>query len=118
MIAEPLDKGLAEDLESGSIPCPSGHSIKEISSFFSDSKYTWDALAARSIWAFGPSEDTGPNILLNDVLPSKVSPETRSLLSGSIKEAIQQGFQWACREGPLCDERILLLFYLRSDSWH
>jgi hypothetical protein len=23
----------------------------------------------------------------------------------SVKESIKQGFQWGCREGPLCDER-------------
>lgn len=24
----------------------------------------------------------------------------------SVKESIKQGFQWGCREGPLCDEPI------------
>ena len=44
---------------------------KKIGEFF-QTKYDWDLLAARSIWAFGP-ENTGPNILVDDTLPSEVS---------------------------------------------
>jgi 116 kDa U5 small nuclear ribonucleoprotein component len=58
-------------------------------------------LAARSIWAFGP-EVTGPNILVDDTLPSEVD---KGLL-GSVKDSIVQGFQWGTREGPLCEEPI------------
>ena len=38
---------------------------------FLQTKYDWDLLAARSIWAFGP-DNTGPNILVDDTLPSEV----------------------------------------------
>lgn len=58
-------------------------------------------LAARSIWAFGP-ETTGPNILVDDTLPSEVD---KGLLE-SVKDSIVQGFQWGAREGPLCEEPI------------
>jgi U5 small nuclear ribonucleoprotein component len=44
----------------------------------------------------------GPNILLDDTLPSEVD---KSLL-GAIRESVVQGFQWGAREGPLCDEPI------------
>jgi len=27
----------------------------------------------------------------------------------NVKESIKQGFQWGCREGPLCDERASLI---------
>ena len=54
---------------------------------------------AGSIWAFGPDR-CGPNILLDDTLPSEVD---KSLL-GAVRESIVQGFQWGAREGPLCDE--------------
>jgi U5 small nuclear ribonucleoprotein component len=52
-IAEPLEKGLAEDIESGfvSIDWPR----KKLGDFF-QTKYDWDLLAARSIWAFGPDK--------------------------------------------------------------
>lgn len=49
-------------------------------------RYDWDLLAARSIWAFGP-DATGPNILVDDTLPSEVD---KSLLS-SVKDSIVQG---------------------------
>lgn len=51
MIAEPLEKGLAEDIENEvvSINWPK----KRVGEFF-QTKYDWDLLAARSIWAFGP----------------------------------------------------------------
>ena len=68
MIAEPLEKGLAEVIENEVVQI--GWTKKKIGEFF-QSKYDWDLLAARSIWAFGP-ESTGPNILVDDTLPSEV----------------------------------------------
>ncbi|KAA1471418.1 Calreticulin-domain-containing protein [Dentipellis sp. KUC8613] len=96
MIAEPLERGIAEDIESGRVNWRM--SPKERGKFFEE-KYQWDLLASRSIWAFGP-DDLGPNILLDDTLPSQVDKK----LLGSVKEHIKQGFQWGAREGPLCDE--------------
>ncbi|EIN14356.1 u5 small nuclear ribonucleo protein component [Punctularia strigosozonata HHB-11173 SS5] len=96
MIAEPLEKGIAEDVESGRVTMQM--TPKERGTFFQD-KYQWDLLASRSIWAFGP-DDQGPNILLDDTLPSTVDKK----LLGVVKEHIKQGFQWGAREGPLCDE--------------
>eukprot|EP00002_Diphylleia_rotans_P024681 TRINITY_DN4880_c0_g1_i1.p1 TRINITY_DN4880_c0_g1~~TRINITY_DN4880_c0_g1_i1.p1 ORF type:complete len:976 (+),score=217.16 TRINITY_DN4880_c0_g1_i1:58-2985(+) len=98
MIAEPLEKGLAEDIENKVVSI--NWERRRISDFFK-TKYDWDILAARSIWAFGP-EVNGPNILVDDTLPSEVD---KSLL-GSVKDYIVQGFQWGTREGPLCDEPI------------
>ncbi|PWA88236.1 hypothetical protein CTI12_AA122200 [Artemisia annua] len=98
MIAEPLERGLAEDIENGivSVDWPR----KKLGDFF-QTKYDWDLLAARSIWAFGPDKQ-GPNILLDDTLSSEVD---KSLLN-AVKDSIVQGFQWGAREGPLCDEPI------------
>jgi U5 small nuclear ribonucleoprotein component len=61
---------------------------KKLGDFF-QSKYDWDILAARSVWAFGP-DSRGPNALLDDTLPSEVD---KSLL-GAVRESIVQGFQW------------------------
>ncbi len=69
MIAEPLDDGIAEDIESGRVNMRDG--ARKVGKFFQD-KYGWDLLAARSIWAFGPDE-MGPNILQDDTL-AEVSP--------------------------------------------
>jgi len=98
MIAEPLEKGLSEDIENEVVSIT--WNKKRLGEFF-QTKYDWDLLAARSIWAFGP-DATGPNILVDDTLPSEVD---KGLL-GSVKESIVQGFQWGTREGPLCEEPI------------
>jgi hypothetical protein len=52
-LAEPLEKGLAEDIENGLVSLDSRQ--KEITDFFRQ-RYQWDVLAARSIWAFGPDK--------------------------------------------------------------
>ena len=98
IIAEPLDKGLAHDIETGevSLKWPK----KKLGDFFQN-KYDWDVLAARSVWAFGP-DDHGANALLNDTLPSEVDKD----LLNAVRESVVQGFQWGTREGPLCDEPI------------
>ena len=55
---------------------------------------------------------TGPNILVDDTLPTEVD---KSLL-GTVKDSIVQGFQWGTREGPLCDERKCMIFQSKSVS--
>lgn len=97
-LAEPLEEGLAFDIESEAV-CMDWDR-KAIGDFFR-SKYDWDLLAARSIWAFGP-DTNGPNILVDDTLPSEVDKN----LMNAVKESVIQGFKWGCREGPLCDEPI------------
>ncbi|KAI1813417.1 P-loop containing nucleoside triphosphate hydrolase protein [Poronia punctata] len=97
MIAEPLDDGIAEDIESGRVNMRDG--ARKVGKFFQDN-YGWDLLAARSIWAFGPDE-MGPNILQDDTLA-----DVDKTLLRSVRETIRQGFSWATREGPLCEEPI------------
>lgn len=98
MLAEPLDLGLASDIENNLVSID--WDKKKIGDFFK-TKYDWDLLSARSIWAFG-AENNGPNLLLNNTLPSEVDQH----ILGTIKESVIQGFKWGCREGPLCDEPI------------
>uniref|UniRef100_A0A8D0CZR5 116 kDa U5 small nuclear ribonucleoprotein component n=1 Tax=Sander lucioperca TaxID=283035 RepID=A0A8D0CZR5_SANLU len=81
MIAEPLEKGLAEDIENEVVQITWNR--KKLGEFF-QTKYDWDLLAARSIWAFGP-DTTGPNILVDDTLPSEVD----KALLGSVKDSIK-----------------------------
>ena len=97
MIAEPLEKGIGEDIEAGKVNIK--WPIRQMGKFFEEN-YEWDLLASRSIWAFGPDEQ-GPNILQDDTLPGEVDKK----LLNSVRESIKQGFQWATREGPLCEER-------------
>ncbi|CAK9068400.1 unnamed protein product [Durusdinium trenchii] len=98
MVAEPLEKGLGEDIEKGKVNIE--WDKRRLSDFFTKN-YDWDLLASRSVWAFGP-EVNGPNVLLDDSLPTEVN---KSLLAQS-KDSLIQGFQWATKEGPLCDEKI------------
>jgi len=96
MIAEPLEKGLGAAIEASelSLDMP----VPQMSSVLRET-FEWDLLAARSVWAFGPSAQ-GPNVLLNDTLPGEVD---KSLLN-AVRDSVVQGFQWGAREGPLCDE--------------
>jgi U5 small nuclear ribonucleoprotein component len=68
MLCEPLEKGIAEDIENYRV---SLHSSSKIVSEHFIKNYDWDILAARNIWAFGPDEN-GPNMLINDTLPAEV----------------------------------------------
>ncbi|KAI9324575.1 hypothetical protein BDR26DRAFT_844994 [Obelidium mucronatum] len=97
MIAEPLEKGIAEDIESLKISMSMPK--KELESVFMK-QYNWDILASRNIWAFGPT-DNGPNVLINDTL----SDTDKKVLNAS-RDNIVQGFQWAAKQGPLADEPI------------
>ena len=96
MVAEPLDKGLAEDAEAGRVATAMPR--KQLATLLA-SRYGWDPLAARSLWAFGP-DAAGPNALLDDTLPGEVDKK----LLGAIRDSVVAGFQWGAREGPLCDE--------------
>jgi U5 small nuclear ribonucleoprotein component len=91
MIAEPLERGVAEDIERGRVTMRM--SAKDRGKFFEE-KYQWDLLASRSIWAFGPDEN-GPNILLDDVLPSQVYSLLWRCLQDSVWEII-------CRSTKKC----------------
>lgn len=61
---------------------------------------------ARKIWCFGP-EGTGANILVD------VTKGVQYL--NEIKDSVVAGFQWATKEGVLCEEnmrgRLLVLFF-------
>jgi U5 small nuclear ribonucleoprotein component len=95
MIAEPLEKGLAEDIERGKINFSmDGKSRQE----WFQKNYGWDVASARSLWAFGPDAN-GPNGLIDETFG-----EVDRALLNSVKDSVVQGFQWGTREGPLCEE--------------
>jgi len=94
-IAEPLEKGLGIDAEAGRLL---QNSSVDTSQYLME-KYGWDKLAVKSLWAFGPTT-TGPNVIFDDTIPGDVDKD----LLRTVRESIIQGFRWATREGPLCDE--------------
>ncbi|KAG9469527.1 hypothetical protein GDO78_020306 [Eleutherodactylus coqui] len=60
-------------------------------------KYEWDVTEARKILCFGP-DGTGPNILTD------VTKGVQYL--NEIKDSVVAGFQWATKEGALCEENL------------
>lgn len=92
MVAEPLDAGLAADIESGAIRLTqTRRELKEALG----SKYGWDALAVRGLWAFGPGTH-GPNVLLDDTLagaPSHAQRVMGPVISGAQIETARAAVQ-------------------------
>lgn len=100
MTAEPLDEEFLSLLESGKFESNGDPNFdKKLSKLLLEAG--WDALAAKSVWAFGPHPGKGPNVLLNDILDPKERVEAEKL-----KDSIIAGFVWATREGPLTDEPV------------
>ena len=73
-------QGLAEGIESGAVDITWPR--KRLGEFFTQN-YDWDVLAARSVWAFGPSRQ-GPNILMDDTLPTDVDKKLLSAVKDSV----------------------------------
>ncbi|AOW00945.1 P-loop containing nucleoside triphosphate hydrolase protein [Yarrowia lipolytica] len=90
IIAEPLEEDVSKTISLGQITPTDKQGF---------AKLGYDALASRNVWAFGPTE-TSPNLLLNDTIPGEVNKQ----LLNSVKDSVVQGFMWATREGPLCEE--------------
>lgn len=103
MTAEPLEKGLAEEIEGGTLAALINGSpaSKKAAGDHLQRKYEWDLLAARSIWAFGPDPLAGPNVLVDDTL-SEVDKKRLQ----TVRDSVVQGFQWGAKEGPLAEEPI------------
>ena len=101
MIAEPLDDGIAEDIERGAVSMRDP--IRKTAAFFVEN-YGWELLGARSIRAFGP-EDNGPNILQDDTLPSEVSGSRLFCSGGSVISSA----------GAICVDPRHLILHLGGD---
>eukprot|EP00794_Sanderia_malayensis_P009989 gene9989-11010_t len=94
MTAGNFPDGLAEDIDKGEI-YPRQES-KARARLLCD-KYDFEIGEARKVWCFGP-EGTGPNLLLD------VSKGVQYL--NEIKDSVVAGFQWATKEGVMCDENM------------
>jgi elongation factor 2 len=94
MKAVPLPEGFADDIDSGDLSAK--QDPKERARIMAD-KYQFDVTEARKVWSFGP-EGTGPNIMMD------VSKGVQYL--NEIKDSCVAGFQWATKEGVLCDENM------------
>ena len=86
--------GLAEDIDDGKVTPK--QEFKTRARYLVE-KYEWDATESRKIWCFGP-EGTGPNLLMDCTKGVQYLNE--------IKDSVVAGFQWATKEGPLCEENV------------
>lgn len=94
MKAKPMEEDLAKDIDDGKVNTK--QDLKERARYLAD-QYNYDVTEARKIWCFGP-EGTGPNLLID------VTKGVQYL--NEIKDSVVAGFQWATKEGVLCDENV------------
>uniref|UniRef100_A0AAR2L8S5 Elongation factor 2 n=1 Tax=Pygocentrus nattereri TaxID=42514 RepID=A0AAR2L8S5_PYGNA len=94
MKARPLPDGLAEDVDKGDVTAR--QELKQRARYLAE-KYEWEVAEARKIWCFGP-DGTGPNILVD------ITKGVQYL--NEIKDSVVAGFQWATKEGALCEENM------------
>jgi len=94
MRAVPMPDGLAEDIDNGEVSNKQDFKIR--GRYLAD-KYEYDITEARKIWCFGP-DTTGPNLMIDCTKGVQYLNE--------IKDSVVAGFQWATKEGVLCDENM------------
>lgn len=112
MRAVPMPDGLPEDIDKGDVnPRDDAKTRGKILA----EKFGYDVNEARKIWCFGP-EGTGPNIMVDCTKGVQYLNE--------IKDSCVAGFQWATKEGVLCEENMrgvrfdLLDVTLHADAIH
>jgi len=94
MSAVDMPTGLPEDIDKGEVTAR--QEFKARGRYLADT-YEWEVGEARKIWCFGP-EGTGPNMVID------ASKGVQYL--NEIKDSVVAGFQWASKEGVLCDENM------------
>uniref|UniRef100_A0AAY4B6P2 Tr-type G domain-containing protein n=1 Tax=Denticeps clupeoides TaxID=299321 RepID=A0AAY4B6P2_9TELE len=94
MKSRPFPDGLAEDIDKGDVSAR--QELKQRARYLAE-KYEWEVTEARKIWCFGP-DGNGPNILVD------ITKGVQYL--NEIKDSVVAGFQWATKEGALCEENM------------
>jgi len=92
--AFPLGEDLTNAIEDGII---TSHNDFKDRARVLDDQYGWDKTEARKIWCFGP-DTTGANVLVDMTRGVQYLTE--------IKDSTVAGFQWATKEGVLCEENM------------
>merc|ERR1712064_72427 len=112
LVAEPLAEELSTDIEDGK--CGPKTDPKERAKILRE-KFEWSDDAARKIWGYGP-ETEGANMVVDQTQGVQYLIE--------IKEHVNSAFQWASKEGPLCEENMrgirfnIMDVTLHTDSIH
>jgi elongation factor 2 len=94
MKARPMTEEFSRDVDNGKIS--SKQELKERSRYLAET-YDWDVTDARKIWCFGP-DGNGPNVVVD------VTKGVQYLTD--IKDSVVAAFQWATKEGVLCEENM------------
>lgn len=94
MKCAPMDEDLSKDIDDGKVS--SRQEMKERARYLADT-YGYDVTEARKIWCFGP-DGTGPNMVVDCTKGVQYLNE--------IKDSVVAGFQWATKEGVLCEENM------------
>merc|ERR1719262_340125 len=94
LTAEPMPDELCQRIEDG--PLGPKAELKERAKELRE-KYDWDDATARKIWCWGP-ETMGANVVVDTTQAVQYLIE--------IKEHVNSAFQWATKEGPLCEENM------------
>merc|ERR1711998_745385 len=92
MRAQPLSEELSQAIDEGKIKATQDN--KERGRMLAD-EFGWDINFARKIWCFGP-DTTGPNVFVDNTVGVQYLNE--------IKDHVVSAFQWASKEGALCEE--------------
>ena len=92
--AMPIDEELTQAIEGGKISARDDYKLR--ARVLAD-EFGWDVTDARKIWCFGP-DTTGPNLLVD------VTKGVQYL--NEIKDSCVAAFQWATKEGVLCEENM------------
>jgi len=111
--AEPMDEELSKAIEEGTVGPKADP--KERAKILTD-KFDWDkSVAQTKIWCYGPETD-GANLVVDATVGVQYLIE--------IKEHVNSAFQWATKEGPLCEENMrgirfnLMDVTLHTDAIH
>lgn len=91
-IAEPMNDELAVEIEDGKITPQDDLKIRARRLA---EEFEWDITDARKIWSFGP-DTNGPNLLIDATKGVQYLNE--------IKDSCVAAFQWATKEGVMCEE--------------
>jgi elongation factor 2 len=90
----PLPDELQDDIENGKVGAKDDPKTR--ARYLADT-YNWDVGEARKIWCFGP-DTKGANI---------VTDSTKGIANlMEVKDSFIAAFQWATKEGALCDENM------------
>merc|ERR1711920_140915 len=96
MRAVPLDEELANEIEKANSTVGAKTDPKERTKELK-TKYNWSDEDARKLWCYGPETD-GANVVIDKTVAVQYVNE--------IKEHVNSAFQWASKEGPLCEENM------------